>query len=427
MWGEVLFSDGSNRVAALVAAVAVLGSPAAADSAQDAATRRADLDFLVDQIAVHYAYLPDRHLDLAKLRAIYAPKAEAAPTPGAFLQVIEQAVGELHDHHATLGANNDASPQLIPTGTELWAEMRNGHAILTEIRPGGAAAKAGLHAGDEILASGGVPAAKAVERAAPKALAEPDSEADNFTLRTLLAGTHEGERVLSVRGRDGQTRVVRLAPYTPPQAQDLVSWRWIRRGVGYIRIENSLGDTDTVKAFDAALEQLKSAKGLILDLRNTPSGGSTDVGEPILGRFISKTAAYQRVFDPGPGKTYPKDSWLKTAAPRPPQEKARLVVLVDHWTGSMGEGMTIGFDALHRAKIVGTPMAGLRGGTGEFTLPNSKISVHFPIERLYRVNGAPRETFVPPYLVDLGHENGDDPILARGIKVVEGEMRAPST
>ncbi len=404
-----------------------MGSPAAADSAQDAAARKADLDFLVDQIAAHYAYLPDRHLDLAKLKAIYEPKAEAAPTPGVFLQVIEQAVGELHDHHATLGANNAASPQLIPTGTELWAEMRNGRAFLTEIRPGGAAAKAGLHAGDEVLAFGEVPAAKAVARAAPKALAEPDSEADNFTLRTLLAGTHEGERVLSVRSRDGQTRVVRLAPYTPPQVQDLVAWRWIRPGVGYIRIENSLGDTDTVKAFDAALEQLKGAKGLILDLRNTPSGGSTDVGEPILGRFISKTSAYQRVFDPGPGKTYPKDSWLKTAAPRAPQVKARLVVLVDHWTGSMGEGMTIGFDALHRAKIVGTSMAGLCGGTGEFTLPKLKISVHFPIERLYRVNGEPRETFAPPYLVDLAHESGDDLILARGLKVMEGEMRSPST
>jgi C-terminal processing protease CtpA/Prc len=404
-----------------------MGSPAAADPAQNAATRKADLDFLVDQIAGHYAYLPDRHLDLARLKAIYEPKAEAAPTPGAFLQVIEQAVAELHDHHATLGANNGASPQLVPTGTELWAEMRNGRAVLTEIRPGGAAAKAGLHAGDEVLAIGGIPAAEAVARAGPKALAEPDPEADNFTLRTLLAGTHEGERVLSVRGRGGQTRVVRLAPYTPPPAQTPVAWRWLRPGVGYIRIENSLGDTDTVKAFDAALEQLKGAKGLILDLRNTPSGGDTDVAEPILGRFISKTAAYQRVFDPGPGKTYPKDSWLKTAAARAPQVKTRLVVLVDHWTGSMGEGMTIGFDALHRARIVGAPMAGLRGGTGEFTLPNSKISVHFPVERLYRVNGAPRETFAPPFLVDLAHKSGDDPILARGLRVIEDEMRSAST
>ena len=422
---DVLTSSRSLRFAALVAAVAVLGSPAAADSVQDAAARKADLDYLVDQIGAHYAYLPERHLDLARLRAIYEPRAEAAATRGAFLQVIEQTVGELHDHHATLGANNDASPQLVPTGTELWAEIRGGRSFITEVRPGGAAARSGLRAGDEVLAVGGIPAAKAVALAAPRALAGPDPEAENFALRTILAGTHMGERVLSVRGRDGQTREVRLAPYAPPQTQDLVTWRWIKPGEGYIRIENSLGDSDTVKAFDAALDRLKGARGLILDLRNTPSGGSTDVAEPILGRFISRTSAYQRVFDPGPGKTFPKDSWLKTVAPRGPQVKAKLVVLVDHWTGSMGEGMTIGLDALRRARIVGTRMAGLCGGTDEFTLPNIKISVHLPVERLYRVNGAPRETFAPPDLVDLDHARGDDPILTRGNEVVKREMRSP--
>ena len=107
------------------------------------------------------------------------------------------------------------------------------------------------------------------------------------------------------------------------------------------------------------------------------------------------------------------------AAPRAPCVNAKLVVLVDHWTGSMGEGIAIGFDALHRAAIVGTAMAGLRGGTDEFTLPNSKIPVHFPVERLYRVNGAPRETFTPALLVDLVGAHGDDPILARGLEALE--------
>jgi carboxyl-terminal processing protease len=399
---------------------------------QEAVSHKADLDYLVDQIAGHYAYLPDCHVDLAKLKAIYEPRAMAAETPDAFLRVIEQAVSELHDHHATLGVNNETSPQLIPTGTELWGEIRNGRAILSEIRPGGDAARQALRSGDEVIAFGAIPAAAAVARAAPKAMAKPDLDADEFTLRTLLAGTHEGERDLSVRSPDGHTRVLHLSPYVPPQTRDLVTWHWITPDLGYIRIENSLGDSDTVPAFDAALDELKGAKGLILDLRETPSGGTTDVAEPILGRFISKTSAYQRVFDPGPGKTFPRDSWLKTIAPRGPRVNAKLVVLVDHWTASMGEGIAIGFHALHRAKIVGTPMAGLRGGTGEFTLPNSKISLHFPIERLYQVNGEPRETFVPDYIVDLAHENENDPILARGIEVVEGEMlpdtlhRAPS-
>ncbi|HEX9138428.1 MAG TPA: S41 family peptidase [Steroidobacteraceae bacterium] len=407
---------------AALAAIVFSGALAVvADTLPNATERKADLDFLVDQIAAHYAYLPERHLDLKELRAMYGPLAAAAATRGAFLQVIERVVGELHDHHATLGTNNDGSPELIPTGTELWAEMKDGRALLVEIRPAGDAAREGLHAGDEVVSIGGVAIADAVARAAPKTLAESDPEADNFALRTVLAGTHQGERVLSIRRLDNKVQEVRLAPYQVPRAENLITWRWIKSGIGYIRIENSLGDTDTVSAFDAALDSLNGANGLILDLRNTPSGGSTDVAEPILGRFINKSSPYQRVFEPGPGKSYPKDSWLKTAIPRAPYVQAKLVVLVDHWTGSMGEGIAIGFDALRRAQIVGTAMAGLRGGTGEFTLPNSKISVHIPVERLYRVNGTPRETFMPSLLVDLVHARGDDPILALGLKVLENE------
>jgi carboxyl-terminal processing protease len=215
---------------------------------------------------------------------------------------------------------------------------------------------------------------------------------------------------------------VHLGPYQPPQAKDLVVWLWLRPRIGYIRIENSLGETDTVKAFDDALEGLKNAKALVLDLRNTPSGGSTDVGEPLLGRFIRRGSAYQRVFDPGPGRSYPKGSWLKIVQPRGHYVSAKLVVLVDHWTGSMGEGIAVGFDALHRASIVGTAMARLRGGTGEFTLPNLKLAVHLPVERLYQVNGAPRETFTPPYHVDLAQARGEDPILERGLEVLRHEV-----
>lgn len=79
----------------------------------------------------------------------------------------------------------------------------------------------------------------------------------------------------------------------------------------------------------------------------------------------------------------------------------------------MGEGMTIGFDALHRATIVGTAMAGLAGGTSAFTLPNSRITVHLPSERLYHVDGTRREQWRPRILVDPA--GAGDPILARGL------------
>jgi hypothetical protein len=395
-------------------ALALVLFATASHAGSDATARVADLDWLVDQIELHYAYLPERHIDLAKLRALYRPRALAAGTRGAWIHVVEQAVGELHDHHATLGTNTPSSPNLVPTGTDLWAEMRSGRAVLSEVRPGGPAAAAGLRAGDVVVTIGGTPAAKAVAAVMPKTLTGDDPEAVNFALRTLLAGTHDADRRIAVRGK-----TLALKPYRTANSTTLVTWRRIDAATGYIRIENSLGDTATVAAFDNALEKLRYVKGLIVDLRNTPSGGSTDVAEPILGRFISRSAAYQRVFDPGPGKHFPKDSWLKPVRPRGPfVVQAKLVVLVDHWTGSMGEGMAIGFDALHRATVVGTRMADLCGGTGEFVLPHTGIPVRFPTERLYHVDGHPRESFIPPVFVNLDRAAGNDPILARGLSVL---------
>ena len=363
--------------------------------------RVADIDWLITQIETRYAYLPERHLDLAKMRALFGPEAKAAQTRDDMIHVVERVVAELHDDHVTLGTNTPSSPQLIPTGAELWAEMRDGRAVIVEVLPGSAAAKAGLVPGDVVTSIGGISVDQAIEHSKAKTLTAPDAEALNFALRSLLAGTHDTPRRIAVKNSKGDMRVIDLPPFVSADNTDLVTWRWLDASTGYIRIENSLGDSDTVAAFDAALSALTRATNLVFDLRNTPSGGNTDIAEPIMGRFIAKSADYQRIFEPAAGKRFPQDSWLKTVEPRAPQVTARLVVLVNHWTGSMGEGMAIGFDAMKRARIVGTPMARLCGGTESFELPNSGIPVHLPTYRLYHVNGTPREAFVPPVEVDL--------------------------
>jgi hypothetical protein len=67
----------------------------------------------------------------------------------------------------------------------------------------------------------------------------------------------------------------------------------------------------------------------------------------------------------------------------------------------MGEAMAIGLDAMNRARVVGTPMAGLAGAVDDVTLPCSGISLGLPAARLLHLNGTPRERWVPPALVDF--------------------------
>ncbi|HEX4303293.1 MAG TPA: S41 family peptidase [Rhizomicrobium sp.] len=390
--------------------------PARADQCVDATANGADIGWLIDQIAAHYGYLADCHIDIAKLRRIYVAEAGAVCEPHAFLGVLERVLAELHDHHIEPTVNNAASPQLVPSGAEAWAAFHKNRAWIEEVRPGSSLEKAGLRGGDEVLSIGGVPVVQAVAMQAPRALSTLDPEADDYTLRVLLAGTHGARRVFTARSTDGRMRKIDLPPHQDDPRGPLLTLTHPAPDVACIRVENSLGESELVPAFDQALEQIRDIPNLILDLRNTPSGGNTDVAEPILGRFIAGRLGYQRVFDPGPGKHFSRDSTVRWVEARGPfQMKADLTVLCDRWTGSMGEGMTIGLDGMNRAMTIGTRMAGLRGATQDFTLPRSGIAMSFPVERLYHVNGTPREAWRPKVEVDLARPTDDDPILRRAL------------
>lgn len=391
---------------------ATLPFPAFATQCRDATANAADVRWLIDQIEQHYAYLPDRHIDLAKLRTIYIAEAHGVCEPHAFLGVLERLIAELHDHHIEANTNNAASPQLVPTGTEVWAAFRNGQAVIEAVHPNSACAKAGVRAGDIVSAIGAMPADKAVAAAMPRALKAPDPEANDYALRVLLAGTHNKPRDFTLKG----TRIV-LPPFER-QSSDVLLTTSRHGAVAVLRVENSLGDSGLVAEIDKALDHLGDAKAIILDLRNTPSGGNTDVAEPILGRFIKGRPGYQRGFKPGPCRSFPKDGYTRWVRERGTTVTLPMAVLCSRWTGSMGEGMTIGLDGMKRAIAVGTRMAGLCGATEQFKLPASGIGVTFPTERLYHLNGTPREKWVPPHLIDLATAQGDDPILAKALELL---------
>lgn len=173
----------------------------------------------------------------------------------------------------------------------------------------------------------------------------------------MLAGRHDTRRLLQLR--QGNTiRVVDLAARDQfgAQSPDPVSHSQIAPGIGYVRFNDSLGDNSAIQAFDRAIGDLRDTRALILDLRNTPSGGNTVVARGILGRFVSGEQPYQRHVLPSEERdTGIRRSWLELVSPRGQFTYQRPVaVLVGHWTGSMGEGLAIGFDATGAGTVVGT-------------------------------------------------------------------------
>jgi C-terminal processing protease CtpA/Prc len=228
-----------------------------------------------------------------------------------------------------------------------------------------------------------------------------------------------------VNHANGRAATVHLADDRAAPATTALDARRLIRGIGYIRFHNSLGNPELVAAFDSALADMKDATALVLDLRDTPGGGDSAVAEPILGRFVDRTRGYQKFIVPV-GLWHRTRSFVEKVRPRGPfTYRGKLVVLVDHWTASMGEGVAMGLSGMHRATVIGTPMAGLNGATYTRRVRFSGIPYNYPAERIYALDGTPREVFRPEILVPLAGAASPDPILDCALAVLNGAAQAP--
>jgi C-terminal processing protease CtpA/Prc len=372
-----------------------------------------DFDELWTFVRDQYAYFHLKQTDWDRVRMVYRPRAARIGSRDGLVGLLESVIGELYDSHAHLGVNTPASPRLIPTGTDLWAEWRGDRAIVTDVRAGSQAERVGLRPGMELLSVGGKPVREAVAERLPTTLRTPDPAAEQWALRAVLAGRHDRPVHVEVR-EGGGIRSFEFEPDRVTRPDGLLSDTVLAGEIGYIRIHNSLGDTDLIAAFDAALLRLRGTRGMILDLRDTPSGGNTTVARGMMGRLIAEERAYQRHEIPTEERDYGvRRIWVEYVAPRGPfTYEAPVVVLVGRWTGSMGEGLAIGLDGMRRATVMGTPMAGLLGAVYETRLPNTGFIVRVPAERLFHVGGVPREAFLPRAVPESRSPGADDALEA---------------
>lgn len=398
----------SIPAAALCLALAACALPAASQPRvfPGAAERREDAQALCRFVAEEYAYLDRKALDWPRSCAHFVPLAETAPDEKAFIGALESLLAQLHDSHAHLGTNTKASPRLVPSQADAMAAWIDGRARVSDVREDSAAARAGLAPGDEIVTIDDVPVARAAAVHEPLFLAGDRGEARDWALRVALAGRHETSQVrLGVRS-GGLTRSVAYSPAYPKAANRLEAS--MQDGIAHLRIRNSLGESSLVKDVDAALERFAGARALVLDLRDTPSGGHSTVARGILGRFVDRLSPYQRHELVSEFRaTGIRRIWTESVAPRGTPFRGPVVVLAGPWTGSMGEGIAIGLNGARGAPVLGRPMARLPGALGELSLPHSRIVARIPVETLHHVDGTPREAFMPCAVKPGGEGDGE--------------------
>jgi carboxyl-terminal processing protease len=361
-----------------------------------------DFDYFWTTVKRNYCYFDKKQTDWDKVRQEAEPQLKSVTTRAQFVRLLENALNELYDSHASLSTNLPDSRRLIPSATDVWGAFVDGKAVLVDIRRGFGAEQVGLRPGMEVVAINDLSVEQAIQPFIGRSLKTVDAAARQVALNLALAGDHRTPRKLTVRvGGKKQD----FYPDKNGLALENIRFAGLleskRLGtIGYLKINNSLGNNALIAAFDSALTSLSDTQGLILDLRECPSGGNTTVARAIMGLFITQEQPYQRHEFTAEEVAYGvKRMTIELVAPRVTPYTAPLVVLVGRWTGSMPEGITIGFDAMKRATIMGTEMARLNGAITSYRLPNSGIGFDIPTERLYRIDGLPRENYVPPVVI----------------------------
>ncbi|HKE37616.1 MAG TPA: S41 family peptidase, partial [Candidatus Baltobacteraceae bacterium] len=378
-----------------------------------------DADLLSNFIAERYAYLNDKNVDWSAAWPYYHGRYAAAGNDRGRFAVLEQMLDELYDPHSHLTSNYRDSWRL--PAYDVWAEPRGGAFVVTEVRTESPAQKSGVRAGDELFSIDGRSVRGAVAARLPRFLRSSDSAAEQWALLSALSGRHDRSRVLEV-GSGGKKRSI-VIPISPSDdaAAAAVSSRTIG-DVGYVSIR-TFADSAIVAQFDTALEKIKSAKALIVDVRNN-NGGDTDVMLPIAGRFLVKRAQYAWMARRSGAGLGPR--WPEYIDPRGPWTyTGKVVVLVDRWSESVAEGFAMAMSETRGALVVGTPMAGLGAAVTKLHLPRNDVDAQISAEPVYSVDGKPRSSFVPSVLVDLTSAKGDDPILAAGLAALGSVRRQP--
>lgn len=361
-----------------------------------------DFSFYWQTVKDNFAYFHKQHINWDKVKTIYQPVVDTIKSDEVFLHFLETVNNELYNGHVFLNRNASSSNRPVPTGADLKVSWINNTFVITEVREGFNAGESGLKPGMVVVKYNDMLITEATQKFLPKSASSIDRAMYEYAANMLLAGTHDAKRKITViTGNKERNFFPDVTPNkTENQYKAVLEAKELTNHIGYIKINNSLGDMDLIKEFDLALDNLMMTKSLIIDLRETPSGGTTSIAKAIMGRFVDKEQPYQKhIYTSEENETGIRRSALELVSPRRKIYRKKLIILVGYWTGSMGEGIAIGFDAMKRAKIVGTKMAGLLGEIYSFETPETKIPFSFPCVQLQHINGQPREDFVPGIFV----------------------------
>ncbi|HEX8719327.1 MAG TPA: S41 family peptidase [Pyrinomonadaceae bacterium] len=363
-----------------------------------------------------------RGVDWRAVGERYRPQALAAKTDGEFYGVFELMLAELRDGHTVFvpppppGARPEEGAR-GSVGVKLCDA--EGRVAVAWVEPGSKAEGLGVRAGQVLREVNGRPVEEHVAFLRSKIAGSSTERL--FRVKMLSALLYGGflpkPRTLGLTDHDGREFTVELAEERGRAETPNLTSRRLGSGIGYIKFRSWTPPVQD--EFGRALETMRGAPGLVIDLRGNGGGEARVVGEITSNFFTRETYSGGLRTRTGPfQKSYVR--------PAPDPYRGPVVVLVDEESASASETFAAFMQEAGRARVVGRRTAGSTLGRNGFRevkgggrLLYSTRSYVTPSGREVEGEGVTPDAEVPLTLADLraGRDaalEAAESLLARG-------------
>ncbi len=372
---------------------------------------RQDFENAMTNLDANYVYFHQKDVDIECLKSHYSNEISNLKNHADVLLFFEYLLDEFYDSHLHLNRSNKFSYRLY---SPIFASTDGKKTQIActwkdQIESGVAFNLTNA----EILTFNGVEFNQLIEDFPTHCQNKNNAEVRTWLANKILSGRYNEPRVITLKTHAGKIETIDIDKIILRKDTTLLSYKIINN-IGIIRINNSLGETKTKRAFSKALKCLKETNGIILDLRNTIDGGGTNIGNPIAGHFTRKKLTFQKYKNS-------QNGFVDHIKPTKPKYDKPLIVLVGRWTASMGEGVASGLDGVGIGKIVGTEMQKLAGATKNYNFSNFDYGYQAPYIEVLHISGLPREKFVPRFGV-ICNDEMEDEFIKEGIRLITGHL-----
>jgi carboxyl-terminal processing protease len=425
---------------ALCAALTLVAAPAAIPASARDRTALSQQD-RVDIFERVWRDIRDLYYDPAfhgvnwdQIHEQYLPKIRDAKDDEDFYALLHGMTGELHDAHTRFYSPEQWKRIKLHerAGFGFTVAEVEGKAAVTTVEKNSDAERAGIQPGMIVVSVDGKPVADRIAQAAAKHEPSSSARADQLLVYRDAFSAPLGNSVkFALTRSDGSTFDATVAAQVYPNAPSVES-RLLPSGEGYIEFDGFNHRTE--KEFRSALQKLRRAPGVVVDLRWN-GGGELDPVVAIAGYFLNDKTLIAK-YSTRTGKPI---AWfggmvkLKLDVEAGQRGDAiysgPVTLLVGPRTASASEIFSGGMQEIGRAKVIGTQTCGCvlgitkpREMKGGGVLEISESLWMTPKGRKLEGDGITPDEIVAPSIADLQQKR--DPAIAEAEKSLQQSKSA---